>query len=99
MDHGVLEGRQRRTQLGLEPAVDLDHVQGRDARGEAHREHPQAAPDLEHDVMVVELGQALDDVEQVAVDEEVLTEVAGAPGAHQPKTAAALRSTAASSSS
>ena len=52
-------------------------------------EHAEPAADLEHHVIADELGQPLDDVEDVAVDEEVLTELAP-PDHHQPKRAAAL---------
>ena len=38
--------------------------------------HPQAGPDLEHDVVCVELGEPPDDAEDVVVDEEVLSEIA-----------------------
>ena len=78
-------------------------------------EHAEAAADLEHDVVGVELGGALDDAEDVRVDEEVLAEVAlgahaelaqaaqarlgGELAGHQPKSVAALASTRRSSSS
>ena len=70
-----------------------------DTRRQALGENAETAADLEHDIVAIEPGEALDHVEQVAVDEEILTEVARAAGAHQPKTAAALRSRSPSSSS
>ena len=53
----------------------------RDARGEVLGQHAEAAADLEHDVLRAELGRALDDAEDVRVDEEVLAEVALGPDA------------------
>ena len=87
------------TQPGLEPRIDLDHMDVACVLRKALGEDSEAAPDLQHDVLVIECRKALDDVEQVAIDEEVLTQVAGSPRAHQPKTTAALRSTCPSSSS
>ena len=101
---------ERVAQRELQAAVELDHVNVRDALGQVLAQHAEAAADLEHDV----LGRArrpADDVEDVRVDEEVLAELAvradaelaHAAGwlrglAHQPKSLAALASTAASSS-
>ena len=98
---------------GLEAAVELDDVDVARAFGEVLREHAEAAADLEHDVVVGQLGGAADHVEDVRVDEEVLAEVAVRADAelahpsharlcglrHQPKSLAALAVTAASSSS
>ena len=85
----------------------------RGALGEVLAQHAEAAADLEHDVLGRQLGGAADDVEDVRVDEEVLAELAVRPDAelahparigcgwelaHQPKSFAALASTAASSS-
>ncbi len=118
MQGDVAKRRDRVAQGGLEGAVELDDVQVRNARREVLAEHAEAAADLQHDVVGLELRGALDDAEHVRVDEEVLTEVAfGADGevahaaqarlaelrlaivAHHPNSAAALRSTSASSCS
>ena len=58
----------------MQRAVDLDHVHLRGALREALGEHAEATADLEHHVAVRELGETLDDLEDVAVDEEVLAE-------------------------
>ena len=63
-------------EMWLERAVELDGVHARDSLGEVVGQNPQAGPDLEHDVVSVELGEAADDAEDVVVDEEVLAEVA-----------------------
>ena len=78
--------------------VDLDDVDVAGPRREPLGEDPWTAADLEDDVGRIELREALDDPEDVAVDEEVLTELAVARTGHHPSTAAALRSIAASSS-
>ena len=56
--------------------VDLDHVYVRDALCEVLGEHPEAAADLEHHIVLAELGRAGDHPEDVGIDEEVLAEVA-----------------------
>ena len=104
---GVAEGR-------LELAVDLHHVDMGDAWRQVLRQHAEAAADLEHHVLRVELRLAPDHVEQVRVDQEVLPQLAvGADAerlhaaqarlrrelAHQPNRRAAFASTACSSSS
>src|SRR5688500_376294 len=101
-------------QRGLEPAVALDDVDVAGALGEVLGEHAEAAADLEHHIVAAELGGARDDLEQVRVDQEVLAQLAVRADperlhaaqarlrrklAHQPKSRAALASTAASSSS
>ena len=63
-------------EMRLEPAVELDRVHARDSLGEVFGQDPQAGPDLEHDVVRVELGEPPDDAEDVVVDEEVLSEIA-----------------------
>ena len=63
-------------EMWLEPAVELDRVHARDSLGEVFGQNPQAGPDLEHDVVGVELGEPPDDAEDVVVDEEVLSELA-----------------------
>ena len=104
---------QRVAERGLEAAVELDDVDVPRAFGEVLGEHAEAAADLEHDVVLGQLGGAADHVEDVRVDEEVLAEVAVRADAelahppdgrlrglrHQPKSLAALAVTAASSSS
>ena len=83
---------ERRAELGLEASIDLDDVKVARPLRQALREDAAAAADLEHDVSRVESREALDHVEQIAVDEEVLAQLAGPPGAHQPNSAAAVRS-------
>src|SRR5262249_46448799 len=61
-------------QLGLERAVELDRVDSRDAIGEIRGQDAEARPDLEHDVVDVEVGESADDTEDVVVDEKVLPE-------------------------
>ena len=105
--NGASASRQRR----LEAAVDLDHVQVRDARSEVLGQDAEPAAHLEHHVAGIECGEPPDHVEDVVVDQEVLAELAVRPHlelaqapqarlprlVHQPKTRAALRSTSASS--
>ena len=70
------------------------------AVGEAAREDAEARPDLEHDVVSVELGQAFDHAEDVLVGEKVLAELLLRTDAHgQRNAAAALASIWAASSS
>ena len=72
-------------------------------RGESLRQHPVSPTDLEHDVVTRDVGEPLDDVEDVGVDEEVLAELAragglaarartGARSAHHPNAAPAAPS-------
>ena len=79
-------------------------------RREVLGQHAETAADLQHDVLGPELGGPVDDAEDVRVDEEVLPEVALGPDAelgepaqtrlrHHRRSAAAVDSTAASSSS
>jgi hypothetical protein len=58
----------------LEAAIELDGVDVRDARREVARQHAEARPDLEHDVVPFQLREPADDAEDVLVDEEVLPE-------------------------
>ena len=85
-------GSRTLSQPCFERAVDLDDVDEPGSLREALGEDAEPASDLEHDVPVIELGQPLDDVEDVAVDEKVLTERARTcpARAHQPNTAAAV---------
>ena len=86
----------------------------RDALGEVLAEHAEAAADLQHDVVGLQVRGAGDDVEDVRVDQEVLAEVALRADAerlhppqarldrelvHQPNRRAEFAWTAASSSS
>src|SRR4029079_510801 len=71
---GVREGRERRLQRRLERAVDLYDVEVPDPRSEVLAQNAEPAPDLEHDVFVVQLGRPADDAEDVVVDQEVLTQ-------------------------
>ena len=52
----VVERVDRVAQRGLERAVELDDVDVRDARREVLRQHAEAAADLEHDVVGLELA-------------------------------------------
>ena len=62
-------------ELRLERAVDLDGVDEPDPIGEEHRQrHAESRPDLEDDVVGLELGQPADHAEDVRVGEEVLAE-------------------------
>ena len=115
MEADVAKRGQRVAQRLPETLVELDHVQVRSAIGKALRENPEPAADLEHDVALVQCRESLDHVEDVAVDEEVLAQLALArrargygrarlalrprARAHHPNTAAALRSMSRSSSS
>ncbi len=107
-------GVERVAQRRLEPAVELDHVDVRGPLGEVLGQHAEPAADLEHDVVGAQLRGAADHVEDVRVDQEVLAELAVRADpelphpaqarlrrelAHQPRSRAALASTAASSSS
>ena len=107
-------GVERVAQRRLEPAVELDHVHVLGVVGEVLRQHAEAAADLEHDVVLVQLRGATDHVEDVRVDQEVLAQLAVGPDpelahpaqarlrgevAHHPSSRAALASTAVSSSS
>ena len=67
------------------------------AVGEEGREHAEARPDLEHDVLGAELGEPADHAEQVLVDEEVLAELLlrGRAAHGRPKAALALASSCA----
>ena len=106
---------ERILERGNQRAVELDDVDVGGTRGQVLAEHAQPTADLEHDVVVGELGRALDDAEDVRVDEEVLAEVAlgahaelahaaqarlgGELPGHHPNSVAALASTRRSSSS
>ena len=86
-------------EVRLERAIELDSVDPRDPVGEIHGEHAEPRPDLEHDVIGVELGEPSDDAEDVLVDEEVLAELLLRQDVHdgRPKHSAALRSVCRSS--
>ena len=108
-------GASASSQRGHQRAVDLDDVDVRGARRQVLAEDAEPAADLEHDVVGAELRGALDDPEDVRVDEEVLAEVAlgahaelaqaaqarlgGEVLGHHPNSVAALASTRRSSSS
>ena len=83
--------------------VELDCVDVSGAIGEAAGEDAEAGPDLEHDVVVVELGQSLDHAEDVLVDEKVLAELLLRANAHGRRNAAAalasIRATSSAGSS
>ena len=99
MQRHVREATEQIAQPVLQTAVHLDHVHVRGGRGQPLGQHSLPTSDLEHDVAGAELGEALDHVEDVAVNEEVLTQRARPARSYHPNTAAALRSIAASSSS
>src|SRR5688572_19268361 len=58
----------------LEGAIELHRVDDSNAIGEIAGENAEARSDLEHDVVVAELGEAADDSQDVLIDEEVLAE-------------------------
>ncbi len=68
--------RDRALQGLLEPAVDLDRVDVGHLRREVGGQHPEPGADLEHDVLRPQVGQAVDDPQDVVVEQEVLAEVA-----------------------
>src|SRR5262249_33641344 len=78
--------------VGLERSVELDGVDVGDPLGEVAREDAEARPDLEHDVVWLEVREAADDSEDVLVDEEVLAERLLRGDVHSPKAAVALAS-------
>ena len=66
----------------LEGAIDLDRMDAADAFGEVASEDALPRPDLEHDVVRPELGEAADHLEDVRVAQEVLAVLLPGPGAH-----------------
>src|SRR6266511_5732538 len=62
--------------MRLERPVELDRVDACDAVGQIEREDAETGADLEHDVVGLQLGEPLDDPEDVLVDEEMLAEAA-----------------------
>jgi hypothetical protein len=87
MQGRVVERAERVLEGGHERAVELDDVDVGAPRREVLAEHPKATPDLEHDVGGIERRGALDDAEDVRVDEEVLAEVALGADAEGPQPA------------
>ena len=73
-DADVAEAGEHVLERRLEPPVELDGVHGADARGERRGQHARAGPHLDGDVVGVEVGEPQGDVDDVAVDEEVLAE-------------------------
>jgi hypothetical protein len=114
VQRGVRVRRERVLQRRHQRSVELDDVDVRGVLGEVLAEDAEAAADLEHDVVAAELRRALDDAEDVRVDEEVLAEIAlgahaelahaaqtrlgGELPGHHPNRVAALASTTRSSS-
>ena len=96
----VLAATECFAQARLERAVELDCVHMRCTVGEVGREHPEARPDLQHDVLGAELGKPADHAEQVLVDQEVLAELLlrGGSAHASPNAALALASSRAASS-
>ena len=88
MELGVRDAAEVR----LEPPVELDRMDVRHVLAEVAREHAEARPDLEDDVVRLELGQAPDHTQDVRVDEEMLAEALPRNDAHSPNTRAALAS-------
>src|SRR4029077_16705049 len=67
---------------------------------EIRGQHPGPGPDLERDVVAVELGEAADHAEDVLVDQEVLAELLLRPNAHgRPNASVAFASICAPSAS
>ncbi len=52
--------------------------------GEPLGEHPPAAADLEHDIFGRQLGEPLDHIEDVAIDEKILAELWGPTDSYHP---------------
>ena len=86
----VVERGQHAAQVVLERAIELHHVQKPRPRRQPLGEHAGAAADLQHDVIVGELREPLDHVQDVAVDQKVLTELS--PPEHRRPAAAASTS-------
>ena len=77
----------------LEASVELNGVHVLDLVGEVSRQHSEARPDLEDDVVRLELGQPPDHAENVLVHEPVLSERTFRPDGHgREKRVAALLS-------
>ncbi len=76
LDVDVFVTRQPLGEMRLERAVELDGMNARDSLGEVRSQDAQPGADLEHHVVVVEHGEAVDHAEDVLVDEEVLAEIA-----------------------
>ena len=70
----VVAAGERGAQRRLEAPVELDRVHERRRVGEHRRHHAEPGPDLDHDVVGLELGQAERDADEVVVDQEVLAE-------------------------
>ena len=88
VDVGTRDAREVR----LQPSVDLDGVDVRDALGEKARQHAEPGADLQHHVVRREAGQALDHAQDVLVDEKVLAQALARCDAHRPKTRVAFSS-------
>ncbi len=80
--HGIAEGEldvrpfaEAVGEVRLERTVELDRMHPGDPVGEIRGQDAEPGPDLEHDVLRVELREAPDDPEDVVVDQEVLPEV------------------------
>ena len=58
--------------------------------GQVTREHAEPWADLEHDIVLAELGEPLDHAQDVVVDQEVLPERLARPDAHNEKTRSAF---------
>jgi len=115
VERRVRMGRERVLQRGHECAIDLDDVHVGGVRRQVLAEDAQPAADLEDHVIAAEVRGALDDPEDVRVDEEVLAQVAlgahaelaqaaqarlgGELTGHHPNSVAALASTRRSRSS
>src|SRR6185312_11317372 len=69
-------------QSRFEAAVELDRVDVAHPLGEEGRQHAEPWADLEHDVVLAELGETADHAEHVLIDEEVLAERLLRPCAH-----------------
>ena len=68
-------------QRRLELAIDLDRRHVRDLRRQVLGQRSDAGADLEHDVLRPQVGEPIDHLEQVVVEQEVLPELAVRPQA------------------
>ena len=89
----IRPAREAFDQLRTERGVDLDGVDLPHAIRQERRQDAETWPDLQHDVVLVKVGETADDAQDVLVDEEVLPELLlGANGHENPNKARAFAS-------
>ena len=84
----VRSAGQTRGQARLQRAVELDRVHSTNPVCEVLGEDAEARADLQHDVLLPELGEPADHAEDVLVDEEVLPKLLLRADAHESANAA-----------